>query len=167
MRDRLFCEFDHTALYLDFMYDLDFLFEHLNQLHWRNSLPSYRIEWSNRMIVTWGCCYRDRNLIRINTFFRRRPLPELIALLNHEMIHIRIPGHGLSFRQELRRLGMPGDVEGLFPHLDDLTNERRRSYRYDYECPRCKVRIRRRIKIRGYCVACHNSGVVSRFKLVS
>ena len=165
MKGRLFDGLDPSGPHLDFMYDLDFLFDHLNHLYWKNSLPRFRIEWSSRMITTWGCCYRDRKLIRISSFFYTRPLPELVALLKHEMIHIRIPGHGMAFRKELSRLGMPRDVEGLFPHLDDLTNQRRRSFRYDYQCPRCKVRIRRRNKIRGYCVACYERGVSSRFIL--
>jgi predicted SprT family Zn-dependent metalloprotease len=156
---------DLSGSWLDFMYDLDFLFDQLNRQYWEGSLPRYRTEWSRRMIVTWGCCYPSRKLIRINSFFRNRPLPELIALLGHEMIHIRISGHGGPFQRELQRIGMPEDVEGLFPHLEKLTHARRRSYRYIYQCPRCALRIHRRNRIRGCCVACHEAGFVSRFKL--
>ncbi len=162
-RSRLF---DSPVPWLDFMYDLDMLFDQLNRLHWDCSLPKFRCQWSSRMITTWGCCYRHRGLIRISSFFRNRPLPEAVAVLCHEMIHIRIPSHGAAFKKELRRIGMERDVEGLFPELTEITNGRRRALRYSYVCPRCHLLIQRRRKIRGYCVACYQAGITSRFRLV-
>ena len=152
--------------FLDFMYDLNFLFDQLNIRYWAGKLPQFRCEWSTRMITTWGCCYRSSGLIRISSFFRARPLAELAAVLLHEMVHIKHPGHGGPFRRELQRIGMAEDVEGHFPHLNDLTNAMRRAFRYQYECPRCQVRIKRRRKIRGYCTDCYNSGSLSRFRLI-
>ena len=147
--------------------DLQALFHELNQRHWRGELPVFRCEWSERMITTWGTCYRTRRLIRISSFFRTRPAAELSALLSHEMIHIKYGGHGPRFKRELKRIGMEGDVQRLFPHLDDLTNALRRSYRYTYQCKECHLRIHRRRKIRGYCAECWERGIRSRFRLVA
>lgn len=149
-----------------FLYDLNSLFDQLNRKYWSGELPRFECEWSSRMISTWGCCYPTLRIIRISRFFEERPAPELIAVLVHEMIHIRVRGHGTKFRRELKRVGMEGDVEGCFPHLNELTHARRRAMRYAYECPRCGVRIRRRRKIRGFCSPCYDSGRISRFKLV-
>ena len=153
--------------FLDFMYELNFLFDQLNRRFWDGMLPRFECEWSSRMTTTWGCCYRSARLIRISSFFKRRPLAEVVAVLLHEMAHIQHPGHGLPFRKELQRIGMANDVEGHFPHLNDLTNAMRRALRYQYECPRCHLRIQRRRKIRGYCADCYDAGSLSRFRLVS
>lgn len=152
--------------WLDFMYDLELMFDQLNRCYWQGALPRFRCEWSGRMITTWGCCYPDLALIRINTVFQSRPLPELEAVMKHEMIHVRIRGHGRAFRRELERIGLPRDVEGHFPHLNEITHRRRRALRYTYECPSCRSRIRRRRRIRGFCAGCYRKGVLSRFKLV-
>ena len=147
-------------------YDLKSWFAYLNKKYWNGALPHYRCEWSNRMITTWGCCYPDRELIRISSFFKDRPLPELLALLGHEMIHIKYRGHGIRFKRELKRIGLEGDIEALFPHLTGLTQSRRRSLRYLYECPSCKQRLRRRKRIHGYCARCYKSSKWSKLKLI-
>lgn len=156
----------HAQPWLDFMYDLNLLFDELNSKHWEGTLPKFRCEWSQRLITTWGVCYPDYGLIRINMLFQQRPLPELEAVMKHEMIHVRIRGHGRPFRRELERIGLPRDVEGHFPVLNDVTRSLRRALRYSYECPRCRLRILRRRQIRGYCAACYKKGRVSRFKLL-
>jgi hypothetical protein len=147
-------------------YKLQDLFHHLNRKHWKGALPVYKCEWSDRMISTWGSCHSRKQVIRISSFFKQRPLPELLALLCHEMIHIRHRGHGKRFHKELARIGLRGDVQRHFPHLNDLTDSLRRPLRYTYECPRCHVRIQRRRRIRGYCIACYNAGTKSRFRLI-
>lgn len=152
--------------WLDFMYDLGLLYDQLNLRYWNGALPKFRCEWSPRMITMWGCCYPDHGLIRINTLFQNRPLAELEAVMKHEMIHVRIRGHGRTFRRELERVGLPRDVEGHYPALSEITRSRRRALRYAYECPRCRVRIHRRRRIRGYCADCYNKGALSRFKLL-
>ncbi|HSP07599.1 MAG TPA: SprT-like domain-containing protein [Acidobacteriota bacterium] len=157
---------DSRQPWLDFMYDLDLLFDQLNRRYWQGVLPRYRCEWSARMLTTWGCCYPDHRVIRISILFQSRPLQELEAIMKHEMIHIRIRGHGPTFRHELKRVGLPRDVEGHFPFLNELTRGRRRALRHTYMCPHCQVRIHRRRRIRGYCVNCYEKGVVSWFKLV-
>lgn len=146
-------------------YDLQDLFQHLNRKYWKEALPEYRCEWSGRMITTWGSCHPHKKLIRVSRFFQNRPLQELLALLCHEMIHIKYRGHGKRFRNELARIGLAGDIQRQFPHLAELTDSIRRPLRYTYECPRCHLRIQRRKRIRGYCVSCHNAGVISRFRL--
>jgi hypothetical protein len=146
-------------------YKLQDLFHHLNRKHWNGRLPFYKCEWSNRMISTWGCCYPDQHLIRISSFFKERPLPEVLALLLHEMIHIRYRGHGIRFRNELKRIGLAGDVQRQFPHLSEMTHARRRTLRYIYECPQCHTQIRRRRRIKGYCSGCYSRGITSRFRL--
>jgi predicted SprT family Zn-dependent metalloprotease len=146
--------------------DLKSLFQYLNHKYWNSSLPHCRCEWSNRMITTWGCYYPDRKLIRISSFFKDRPLPELLALLCHEMIHIKYRGHGIKFKRELKRIGLEGDMEASFPHLTELTQNRRRSLRYLYECPLCKQRLRRRKIIHGYCARCYQSSRWSKLKLI-
>ena len=147
-------------------HDLASMFVQLNQRYWKGLLPSFRCEWSNRMITTWGACYRKKGLIRISGIFKQRPREEILALLCHEMIHIRYAGHGKRFRQELKRIGLEGDIQGRFPGLVQWTESLRRAYRYTYRCKRCGVEIRRRRKIHGYCVACHARGIRSKFKLV-
>lgn len=158
---------DSRQPWLDFMYDLDFLFDQLNSRYWQGALPRFRCEWSSRMITTWGCCYPDHAVIRISSLFQARPPAELEAVMKHEMIHVRIRGHGRAFRKELERVGLPRDVEGHFPYLNEITHGRRRALRYAYECPRCLARIQRRRRIRGFCAACYHLGVMSRFKLVA
>ena len=145
--------------------DLQVLFQKLNRTYWKGELPEFRCEWSDRMITTWGSCYRGKKLIRISSFFKKRPVPELSALLCHEMIHIRYGGHGSKFKRELKRIGLEGDVQRLFPHLNKMTLALRRKHRYVYECSACRMQIRRRRKIRGYCVACWKRGVHSRFRV--
>jgi SprT-like family protein len=145
--------------------DLPALFKHLNQKHWNGRLPEFRCEWSNRMITTWGMCYRRKKLIRISSFFKLRPLEEILALLSHEMIHIRYGGHGKKFHQELKRIGLAGDVQRSFPHLVSWTETLRRALRYIYECPRCGLQIQRRRKIHGYCSDCYDKGIRAKFRL--
>ena len=146
-------------------YDLADLFRYLNRLHWQNRLPHFHCEWSNRMITTWGVCYRRRKLIRISSIFKSRSLDEILALLSHEMIHIRHGGHGKRFRQELKRIGLEGDVQRRFPDLVRWTQTLRRAFRYTYICNRCGIRIDRRRKIHGFCAACNEKGVRSKFRL--
>jgi len=117
------------------------------------------------MITTWGACYRGKKLIRISTIFKNRPLEEILALLGHEMIHIRYVGHGKRFRQELKRIGLEGDVQKRFPDLVKWTHSLRRSLRYTYICSLCGFEIQRRRKIHGYCVSCYEKGIRSKFKL--
>jgi len=145
--------------------DLQSLFDFLNQKHWGSRLPLFRCEWSNRMITTWGVCYRGKKLIRISSIFKNRPIEEILALLGHEMIHIRYGGHGKRFRQELKRIGLEGDVQRRFPDLVKWTHSLRRKLRYTYKCLRCGYQIQRRRKIHGYCAACYEKGVRSKFKL--
>ena len=147
-------------------YDLQGLFQDLNRKHWKGMLPEYRCEWSGRMITTWGSCHPHKKVIRVSRLFQNRPLPELLALLCHEMIHIKYRGHGKRFRSELARVGLAGDIERQFPHLSKLTRSIRRPLRYTYECSHCHLRIQRRKRIRGFCVSCHNAGVSARFKLL-
>jgi hypothetical protein len=147
-------------------HDLHSLFEYLNRKFWQGRLPYFRCEWSNRMITTWGTCYRGRGLIRISSIFKDRPLNEVLALLSHEMIHIRYAGHGKRFRQELKRIGLEGDVQRHFPDLVKWTHSLRRAFRYTYACLRCGIQIQRRRKIRGNCAACHEKGIRSKFKLI-
>jgi hypothetical protein len=104
---------------------LEQLFHILNRRHWNGRLPFFRCEWSDRMITTWGCCYRGRRLIRISSLFRTRPIRELEALMCHEMIHIKYRGHGKRFKNELKRIGLKGDVQRIFPHLNELTKNHR------------------------------------------
>jgi len=146
--------------------DLQEIFAYLNQKHWKGRLPEYRCEWSNRMITTWGMCYRVRKLIRISSFFKTRPLQEILALLSHEMVHIRYGGHGKKFHQELKRIGLAGDVQRNFPELIALTETLRRAYRYTYECPKCSTQIQRRRKIHGYCSDCYDKGIRAKFRLI-
>ncbi|PWT91814.1 MAG: hypothetical protein C5B54_04585 [Acidobacteria bacterium] len=146
--------------------DLQFLFRQLNQRYWRGELPEYRCEWSSRMITTWGLCYRSDRIIRISSLFKSRPFEELSALLCHEMIHIKYAGHGPRFKRELRRIGLEGDVQRLFPHLNEITTALRRADRYIYKCGACGIHIRRRRRIRGYCAACWKLGIHSRFRLL-
>ncbi|MCI0416958.1 SprT-like domain-containing protein [bacterium] len=147
-------------------YDLRRLFEFLNRKYWQGRLPCFRCEWSNRMITTWGACYRGRQLIRISSIFKDRPMDEILALLSHEMIHIRYAGHGKRFRQELKRIGLEGDVQRHFPDLVKRTHSLRRDFRYTYACSRCGIRIRRRRRIHGNCAACHERGIRSKFRLI-
>jgi predicted SprT family Zn-dependent metalloprotease len=146
-------------------HNLEALFAHLNDLHWRGKLPEFKCEWSNRMITTWGACYKRRKLIRISSIFKQRPQDEILALLSHEMIHILYGGHGKRFRQELKRIGLEGDIQRRFPQLVEWTHSLRRAYKYTYRCQKCCVQIQRRRKIHGYCVACHEKGIRSKFKL--
>lgn len=146
--------------------DLQSLFEYLNRKFWQGRLPYFQCEWSHRMITTWGSCYRRRRPIRISSIFKDRPMEELLALLGHEMIHIRYAGHGKRFRGELKRIGLEGDVQRHFPDLVKWTHSLRRSFRYTYACSRCGIQIQRRRKIQGNCAACHDKGIRSRFKLL-
>jgi hypothetical protein len=145
--------------------DLQMLFHYLNKKYWQGRLPFFRCEWSNRMITTWGMCYRGKKLIRISSYFKLRPLEEILALLSHEMIHIRYGGHGQRFHRELKRIGLAGDVQRNFPDLVAWTESLRRACRYTYECPRCNFQIKRRKKIHGYCSACYNKGIRAKFRL--
>jgi predicted SprT family Zn-dependent metalloprotease len=147
-------------------YNLQELFFHLNRKHWQGRLPVFQCEWSDRMITTWGACFRRKKLIRISSIFKTRSIDEILALLSHEMIHIRCGGHGKRFRQELKRIGLEGDVQRRFPDLVKWTQSLRRAYRHTYVCRKCGVQIQRRRKIHGYCAACHQRGVRSKFKLI-
>lgn len=147
-------------------FELQEVFRALNRRYWDGELPEYRCEWSIRMFSTWGTCHRHLQVIRISSLFKQRPLRELEALLCHEMIHIKYRGHGPRFKRELKRIGLQGDVQKRFPHLNDITNSLRRPLRYTYECGACKSRIQRRRRIRGYCAACHARGFRSPFRLV-
>ena len=147
-------------------HDLNRLFHVLNWKHWGGRLQYFHCEWSDRMITTWGACYRGKRLIRISTIFRDRPAEEVVALLCHEMIHIRYGGHGKRFRQELKRIGLEGDIQRKFPHLVKWTESLRRSLRYTYVCRLCGIQIKRRRKIHGFCAACHRKGIRSKFKLM-
>lgn len=62
------------------------------------------VEWSvETMRRQWGKCYPLRRRIVLNLMLARTPLVSLEYVIVHELVHLKIHGHGKDFKAEMNR----------------------------------------------------------------
>jgi predicted SprT family Zn-dependent metalloprotease len=116
------------------------LYEKYNSLYFDNKLPKpyeVTIEWSNRLSSSAGVCYRRAKIIRLSTAYHIKYPEEVGATLLHEMIHLKIKGHGHDFKRELRR------IQSLGGKVYRYSKETAKAPRWKYSCKKCDAVIKK------------------------
>lgn len=111
-----------------------------NYKYFNNKLPKrdeVTIEWSTRLSCSAGVCYRQRKLIRLSTAYHIRYPEEIGSTLLHEMIHLKIRGHGPKFQDEMRR------IMALGGKVSRYSKEAAKAPRWKYVCLKCKATIKK------------------------
>jgi len=87
------------------------LYNKFNILFFYGKLPKpqeVKIEWSDRLSRSAGVCYKNRRIIRLSTSYHFKYPEDIESTLLHEMIHLKIKGHGKEFQDELKRINSLG-----------------------------------------------------------
>lgn len=137
----------------------EYLRELYDHLHWRyfnNEFSEYdvQIQWSKMLTVSAGNCtsYREakKAIIKVSVWYYMQYPEDLEQVLLHEMIHIKIDGHGKAFREEMQRIrALGGDVRR---YSKGVAKKRK----WKYECQRCGRNFSRlrRLNIKAYSCIC-------------
>lgn len=101
--------------------------------------PIPEIQFSNRMCITNGLCYQSAKLIKLNSKFCDLASKEdMENLLKHEIVHLKIHGHGHEFKIACKNMGITGEFNK--PHSYSKTGQMLNdSAPYWYQCPECKI----------------------------
>ncbi|MGC1481393.1 MAG: SprT family zinc-dependent metalloprotease [Chthoniobacterales bacterium] len=151
--------------------------EMLREVGCQELAEEVRVVWNPRMRTTAGtACWRSRR-VTLNPKLKEVSAEEVETTLRHELAHLvaqaragrrRIAPHGAEWRTACADLGIAGEAR-----CHSLPFQPRRMRRkYAFQCPQCRLVIRRvRLpKGRIACLACcrqHNRGRYSeRFRLV-
>lgn len=116
------------------------LYNNYNKLYFENKLPKasqVRLEWSNRLSRSAGVCYRISRIIRLSTAYHKKYPKEIGSTLLHEMVHLRVKGHGDDFKKELKR------IQGLGGKVSRYSKEAAKEPRWEYTCINCGQSIRK------------------------
>ena len=89
------------------------LYKFFNSKYFKNTLPKSSeviLEWSGRLTASAGICYPKANkpIIRLSTHYHEDFPEEIESTLLHEMIHLKIKGHGPRFKEEIKRINLLG-----------------------------------------------------------
>ena len=135
-----------------------------------------RVEWNGRMRSVVGRADWRHALVSLNPRLREHGASEVEQTLRHELAHLlaqaragrrRVAPHGAEWRMACRDLGIDGEARCHtlpFPVA-------RRTRRFLYKCPNCRISFPRvhRIRRAVACLACcrtHNRGNFdARFRL--
>lgn len=140
--------------------------------------PTVKVLWNGRMRSTAGTASYSKALVTLNPALQAFDEKEIERTFLHELAHLlavaragrrRIAAHGPEWKQACADLGIPGE------HRCHTLSLPRRSLqrRYAYQCPVCRVIVKRTRPFRRKvaCFACckkHNRGKYhERFRLVS
>lgn len=118
--------------------DLKTIYDELNEKYFYNELPNsseVKLEWSNRLTASAGNCYKERKHIKLSTHYHIKYPEEVRNTLAHEMIHLKIRGHGKEFKKELERLNNMGLPVRMFSKERAVIQK----LRWEYSCknPNC------------------------------
>src|SRR6056297_3049978 len=89
------------------------LYDEFNIKYFNSILPKSSkivLEWSGRLTASAGICYRKpkNSIIRLSTHYHEDFPEEIESTLLHEMIHLKIKGHGPKFKDEIKRINLLG-----------------------------------------------------------
>jgi predicted SprT family Zn-dependent metalloprotease len=108
-------------------------------------IPSdYRIVFNHALRRLTGRIDHQRRLIEISReHFLRHGLPDAVATLEHELLHLYLHrlGHRGGHRGAFRRLAVEKGIRVFHDH--DYRKNQSSRYRYLYECARCKRLVSR------------------------
>jgi len=87
-------------------------------------LPPFTVAFSRRQRRRWGSCTHDpaqqAGSIRISEALRGHPTWVVEHILLHELIHLKIPDHGVRFSKLMRRSAHHDRAEGYLEALESL-----------------------------------------------
>ena len=89
------------------------LYKIFNSKYFNNNLPKSSdiiIEWSGRLTASAGICYPKsfKPIIRLSTHYHKDFPEDVECTLLHEMIHLKVQGHGKDFKNEISRINSLG-----------------------------------------------------------
>ena len=127
-----------------------------NRIKFESLLPAdYHIEWNPLLRRLTGRITYALRLIEISTFhYRRYGLPDGLATLEHEMLHLYLhcrglqSGHNGHFKREAAARSIR-----VF-HSNDYKRNQQPRDRYLYECPSCGRMVFRQRRRDGQTLAC-------------
>lgn len=120
--------------------DLYELYREYNNKFFCNQLPrveKVRIEWSNRLSSSAGICYSKSKIIRLSRAYHIKHIDDVGSTLLHEMIHLKIRGHGVEFKRELKR------IQNLGGKVYRYSKEAAKVPRWIYTCKNCNIAIKK------------------------
>ncbi|HCX04033.1 MAG: SprT-like domain-containing protein [Tissierellales bacterium] len=124
------------------------LYDNLNKKYFNNTLPKsseMTIEWSGRLTASAGICYRKpkNSIIRLSTHYHEDFPEDIENTLLHEMIHLKVKGHGPEFKKEINRIISLGGKVNRFSKR--RATEKR--INWIYKCKICSKEYERNRKI--------------------
>lgn len=124
------------------------LYDNFNSKYFNNTLPKSSeiiIEWSGRLTASAGICYRKakNSIIRLSTHYHKDFPEEIESTLLHEMIHLKIKGHGQEFKKEINRINSLG---GNVKRFSKRRSTKKR-INWIYKCKKCSKKYERNHKI--------------------
>lgn len=121
-----------------------------------------RVRWNPRLRTTAGLAHYTETLVTLNPKLAQFGNNEIDKTLRHELAHLvarsragrrgRIQPHGAEWRAACRELGLSDEKR-----CHDLPLPRlRREAKHFYQCPQCRVEVRRvrPFRRRVACLAC-------------
>ena len=142
------------------------LFDEYNSKYFEGKLPQYKIEFNTRFSRRTADIDYSNKLIRLSSqHLEKFGWESVDKYLKHEMIHAEMHRCGLNpsrphatrmFKEWAAKL----DTHVFYPDNEKI------GYKYIYECPKCKKKVRRRIKGTWSCRRCGGNRYNKRFKLV-
>jgi predicted SprT family Zn-dependent metalloprotease len=136
------------------MIDLKRLYNACNAKYFNGELPGVNLEWSSRLFSCAGKCQKKNGkyTIKLSIDYHQRHPNEIVPTLIHEMIHVKISGHGQKFKKELKRIN---DMGGT---VHRYSKESAKEPRWQYICTKCGTLTKRyrRVPKRYVCGKCRS-----------
>jgi len=120
------------------------LYKIFNSKYFNNTLPKSSdiiIEWSGRLTASAGVCYPNPNrpIIRLSTHYHKDFPDDIECTLIHEMIHLKIKGHGPKFKEEIIRINSLGGKVNRY----SKRRATKKSINWIYKCKSCSKEYKR------------------------
>jgi predicted SprT family Zn-dependent metalloprotease len=124
------------------------LYDNLNKKYFNDNLPKSSeiiLEWSGRLTASAGVCYRKpkNSVIRLSTHYHKDFPEEIENTLLHEMIHLKVKGHGPEFKKEINRIISLGGKVKRF----SKRRATKKRINWIYKCKKCSKQYERNRKI--------------------
>lgn len=116
--------------------------------HYGYDLPV--VVFNNRLTHVWGRCFRTKGKIELSTKFCLANDDDVVyGLLKHEIIHLKVGGHGQDFADECAKMGIACHTR--FDHPEAI-----QTGKYTYMCIKCGrlVGFQRKLKRTHSCATC-------------
>ncbi|MDW7667612.1 MAG: SprT-like domain-containing protein [Bacillota bacterium] len=120
------------------------LYGSFNTKYFNNTLPKPSdiiIEWSGRLTASAGVCYPKsyKPIIRLSTHYHEDFPEDIESTLLHEMIHLKIKGHGKDFKNEIIRINSLGGKVNRY----SKRRATKKKINWIYKCKSCSKEYER------------------------